>query len=495
MLTNQTVPITTDTALAKHSVDGWQLPASGTLYQLNSTAILRRQAERESEVRSYPRRIPMAIKKASGALVMDEQRQVYLDCLACAGALPLGHNHPDINQALVEAVTSLQPFQTLDIATPAKDNFVTELLTTLPTDFSQNAKIQFCGPSGADAVEAAIKLAKTVTGRRSVIAFQGGYHGMTNGALSLTGNLGAKNAVGGLMADVHFLPYPYPFRSPFGQRYSDNSNESLHYLSNQLLDPEGGITKPAAIIVEAIQGEGGVIPAPVKWLQGLRKLCSELDILLILDEIQSGFGRSGKMFAFEHAAIQPDIVLMSKAIGGGLPLSVIAFNKRFDAWSPGGHAGTFRGNQLAMVSGCKTLQLIKHHHLAKRAEVLGEQLMQQLKTLALSHPQVGEVRGKGLMIGIELIANNAQKDSLGNPTADTHYAKAVQQEALKRGLICELGGRHGCVVRLLPPLIITEEQIAFIVRVLDEALLAATISDTKTIVPNGIKEGDQRVHS
>jgi 2,4-diaminobutyrate 4-transaminase len=464
----------------------WSLPAVGQILHLHSTPTLQRQSERESEVRSYPRRLPLAITRALGCRVKDEQGQVYLDCLAGAGALPLGHNHPEVNAAIIEALEGLSPFQTLDITSPAKDAFMGELLATLPEAFGSEAKIQFCGPSGADAVEAAIKLAKTVTGRSSVISFQGGYHGMTHGALSLTGNLGAKNSINGLMADVHFMPYPYPFRSQFGDRDSDNARQALHYLRSQLVDPEGGIKRPAAIIVEPIQGEGGVIPAPAEWLQGLRKLCDELEILLIMDEIQTGFGRSGRLFAFEHAEIQPDIVLMSKALGGGLPLSVIAFNKRFDAWSPGGHAGTFRGNQLAMVSGAKTMQVIKRDKLYEHANELGGQLRDELLALQQKHTRIGQVRAKGFMLGLELVCGEGTLDSLGNPLADSVYARRVQREALRRGLICELGGRHGAVVRLLPPLILDREEADFIIRVLDEALtVAAHHSDNEDSVVNG----------
>lgn len=451
----------------------WKLPPPNSIYQLSTTPTLQRQSLIESEVRSYPRRIPIVIQQALGPMVVDEQNQVFLDCLAGAGALPLGHNHPEVNQAIVEAMNSLTPFQTLDLTTPSKDRFTTELLATLPEHFSDKARVQFCGPSGADAVEAAIKLAKTATGRSSVISFQGGYHGMTHGALSLTGNLGAKNPINGLMADVHFMPFPYPFRSHFGDRDGDNSQQALHYLRTQLCDPEGGIKKPAAIIVEAIQGEGGVIPAPISWLQGLRQLCNELEILLIIDEIQTGFGRSGQLFAFEHSGITPDIVIMSKALGGGLPLAVIAFKAELDAWSPGGHTGTFRGNQLAMVSGAKAMRIIKRDNLAQHAQRLGAQLLEELQQLQKHHPQIGEVRGCGLMLGMELVAADGARDSLGNPQADNDYARRVQQEALRRGLICELGGRHGAVVRLLPPLIITDSHAQFIVRVLDEALTAA----------------------
>ncbi len=451
----------------------WVLPESGQLYQLTPTPTLQRQAEKESRVRSYPRRIPLAIKKASGALVKDEAGQVYLDCLAGAGALPLGHNHPLVNQAVINAMNNQVPFQTLDITTPDKDSFMSELLATLPEYFSRQAKLQFCGPSGADAVEAAIKLAKIATGRSSVLSFHGGYHGMTHGALALTGNLGAKKPLNGLMPDVHFMPYPYPFRSHFGDREGDNSQQALHYLRHQLADPEGGICKPAAIIAEAVQGEGGVIPAPISWLKGLRAICDDFQIPLIIDEIQTGFGRTGRLFAFEQAGITPDIVVMSKALGGGLPLSVIAFHETLDAWLPGGHSGTFRGNQLAMVSGAETMRIIKRERLHERAEQLGEQLSADLARLSGKYPEIGEVRGRGLMLGLEIVCGDGQLDVLGNPRADSDLARRVQQEALLRGLICELGGRHGAVVRLLPPLILSDEQARFIVRVMDESLLAA----------------------
>lgn len=451
----------------------WRLPEQGKVYELPTSPILERQARGESEVRSYPRRIPISIKKAFGPYVSDENDQVFLDCLACAGALPLGHNHPEVVEAIINAMHDLIPMQTLDIMTPAKDTLMTELTSALPLDFRKSSKIQFCGPTGADAVEAAIKLAKTVTGRSSIISFQGGYHGMTHGALSLTGNLSAKNPIQGLMADVHFMPYPYSFRSQFDDASSDNSDQCLRYLRSQLFDPEGGIKKPAAIILEVVQGEGGVIPAPTSWLKGVRKLCTELDILLIIDEVQTGFGRCGSMFAFEKADITPDIIVMSKALGGGLPLSAIAFQSHLDAWSPGGHSGTFRGNQLAMVSGATTLNIIRRDNLAQHAENIGQKLRADLERLKHKHQQIGEVRGKGLMIGIELVAPDNQKDQLDNPASDSKYASRVQRAALERGLICELGGRNGSVVRLLPPLILNNIQAAFIVRVLDESLTIA----------------------
>lgn len=454
------------------ATDPWQLPKD-RLYDLSDTPIIERQKQQESAVRSYPRRLPLAIKKAKGSRVMDERNQVFLDCLACAGALPLGHNHPEVTASITEAIKALCPWQTLDITSPAKDAFTSGILSCFPKPFAKNARLQFCGPSGADAVEAAIKLAKTATQRQSIISFQGGYHGMTHGALALTGNLSAKRPLSGLMPDVHFMPYPYPFRSAFGEKNNDNAKACLHYLRSQLLDPEGGITKPAAIIVEIVQGEGGVIPAPIAWLQGLRELTTQLGILLIVDEIQTGIGRTGHLFAFERAEITPDIVILSKAIGGGLPLSVIAFDEAIDAWSPGAHAGTFRGNQLAFVSGLKTLEIIQRDRLYQNADLQGAQIKSKLQAMQQQYPQIGEVRGQGLMLGIEIVCADEAVDDLGHLQADAAFAQKVQLEALKRGLICELGGRFGAVIRLLPPLIITAQEAEFITDTLSQAFAAA----------------------
>jgi len=313
-----------------------------------SSHYLERQQARESNARSYPRRIRIAISEAQGIYLKDADGNVYIDCLAGAGTLALGHNHPVAIEAMRRVLDTGLPLHTLDLTTPVKDQFVEEIFASLPAEFAQNAKIQFCGPSGADAVEAAIKLVKTATGHRSVLSFHGGYHGMTHGALSLTGNLNPKQAVTGLMPDVHFLPYPYHYRCPFGLGGEAGQITSSRYIESILDDPESGIVTPAAMILEVVQGEGGVIPAPDDWLREMRRITRDRHIPLIVDEIQTGLGRTGKLYAFEHSGIVPDVLLLSKAIGGSLPLSVVLYNKALDKWSPGAHAGTFRGNQMAM---------------------------------------------------------------------------------------------------------------------------------------------------
>ena len=359
--------------------------------------------------------------------------------------------------------------QTLDLTTPIKDEFVETLFAALPKSFAEQAKIQFCSPSGADAVEAAIKLAKTATGRSTVLAFHGAYHGMTHGSLALTGNLTAKSAINSLMPDVHFLPYPYPLRCPFGNG-ARGAIQSLYYIRHLLSDPESGICKPAAIILEVIQGEGGVIPAPAHWLRGLRDICTEFDIPMIVDEIQTGLGRTGNLFAFEYAKFQPDILLLSKAIGGGLPLSLMLYKQSLDQWQPGAHAGTFRGNQLAMVAGKTTLEIIQRDLLSGQAAIKGRYLKDALQQLAERHSFVAEVRGRGLMIGIEFCHADGRRDVLGNLQSAPNIATAMQAHLLSRGVIVETGGRHGAVLRLLSPLIISDQELNFLVDTMAQAM-------------------------
>lgn len=256
-----------------------------------------------------------------------------------------------------------------------------ELLNTLPQSYHGKTKIHFCSPSGSDAVEAAIKLCKTATGRENIIAFHGAYHGMTHGTLSLMGNLEPKQDIAGLTPYVHFLPYPYSYRCPFGLKDEQSIDINIQMISRLLKDPESGIKKPAAIILEPVQGEGGVIPAPVKWLKAIRELTKELDIPLIVDEVQCGIGRTGYLYAFEKAGIDPDVIVLSKALGGGLPISVILYKSYLDTWKPGAHTGTFRGNVLAMVAGSVVLKRVNNTDFLKQVSKKGNYLLYKLHSL------------------------------------------------------------------------------------------------------------------
>ena len=445
-----------------------------TLYQFNDSPLLTRQAQQESNARSYPRRIPLALKRARGIHVEDVEGRRFIDCLAGAGTLALGHNHPVVIAAIQQVLADELPLHTLDLTTPVKDQFVQDLFGLLPAELVKQAKIQFCGPTGTDAVEAALKLVRTATGRSTVMSFQGAYHGMSQGALSLMGSLGPKKPFEALLSSgVQFLPYPYDYRCPFGIGGEQGAKINLHYLENLLSDPEGGVHRPAAIIVEAVQGEGGMIPADVQWLRGLRRITENAGVALIVDEIQSGFARTGKMFAFEHAGIIPDVVVMSKAIGGSLPLAVMVYRDWLDTWLPGAHAGTFRGNQMAMATGSAVMRYLKEHNVAEHASAMGERLCEQLRALQQDFPQLGDIRGRGLMLGVEIVDPGGEPDTLGHPPACGRLASLIQRECLKRGLIIELGGRHGCVVRFLPPLIISAEQIDEVAHIFAQALPAA----------------------
>lgn len=429
---------------------------------LRPDPILLRQEQRESNARSYPRRIPLVLSEARGIYVRDAAGQLYIDCLAGAGTLALGHNHPAVIAALRDAVDSGLPLHTLDLPTQLKDAFVDALFVNLPPGLQQG-RIQFCGPSGSDAVEAALKLVRTATGRRVVVGFSGAYHGMTAGALSLMGNLAVRHPLGGAMGDAHIMPYPYDFRCPFGLGGERAIDVHLHLLEQVLNDPESGVPAPAAVLLEVVQGEGGVIPAPIRWLQGVRRLTKAAGVPLVIDEIQTGVGRTGTFYAFEQAGIEPDVLVLSKAIGGGLPMAVMICRDDLDCWAPGAHAGTFRGNQLAMAAGLTTIRHVREEALHRHAEAMGQRLVGHLRSIQADCPSIGDVRGSGLMIGVEIVGEaeapaRAVSGSRASP-GDGVLAREVQRACLEQGLILEVGGRHGAVLRFLCPLIVTAEEI------------------------------------
>lgn len=418
-----------------------------------------RQESTESNARSYPRKFPFALAKAKGSWVEDVEGNKYLDFLCGAGTLALGHNDPEVNQAMVELIESGAPLHTLDLTTPTKDAFVHTLLSNLPKELSENAKIQFCSPSGTDATDAALKLCKTATGRTSIIAFQGGYHGMGHGAMACTGNLGAKSKVNGLMPEVHFFPAPNSYRCPFGLGGQAGIDACCNFFERTLKDPESGIPKPAAVIIEPIQGEGGVIPMPEKFMQTIRRVTKELGIPMIVDEIQCGMGRSGKLFAFEYSDIIPDVVLISKAIGGTQPLAVVVYNKELDKWQPGAHAGTFRGNQLAMKAGTVVLNRVSKLEFLADVARKGEIFRSRITSLKEKVSIIGDVRGRGLMCGIEFVDPRQEKDLTGAYPFSGEIAAKVQHVCFDNKLVMEKGGRFGSVMRCLCALNISDEDL------------------------------------
>lgn len=432
-------------------------------------ALIARQARRESAARSYARTLPIAPALACGAIVTGVDGRSYVDCLAGAGTLALGHNHPEVIDALRSTLDSGAPLHVLDLITPDKDAFTGELLALLPGGLRGTAKVHFCGPAGTDAVEAALKLAQVATGRRGVIAFSGAYHGMTLGAVAVSGSARVRATVGADAIGVTRLPYPYDYRCPFRVGAPDSARLSAALLASLLDDENSGVGRPAAVIVEVVQGEGGVVAAPDEWLRAVRAITAERGIVLIVDEIQTGVGRTGTFWACERAGVTPDVLVMSKAVGGGLPLALIAYRPELDRWQPGDHTGTFRGNTLAMVAGRVTLRVVVRDRLADRAATLGATLTAGLRELARRHPVIGDVRGRGLMLGAEIVHPDAEPDELGARPAAPALAAALRAAALDAGLLVELGGRGDAVLRLLPPLTLTDTQAGQVLDRLDTA--------------------------
>jgi diaminobutyrate-2-oxoglutarate transaminase len=418
--------------------------------------VLARQRERESAARSYARHLPVVPVRAEGMTVHGADGRTYLDCLSGAGSLALGHNHPVVIEAIRRVLDEGAPLHVLDLATPIKDEFTDTLLGLLPAGLARDAKVHFCGPSGADAVEAAIKLARTATGRGGLVTFTGAYHGMTAAALAATGNVAVRTPAGVLDAGVTRLPFPQDYRCPYGVGGIAGERIAVEHARRLFEDPGSGMTPPAAMIVEPVQGEGGVVPAPDGWLRALRTLAGEHGMPLIADEVQTGLGRTGELWGVDHAQIVPDMMVLSKAIGGGLPLAVLVYRGEYDVWQEGAHTGTFRGHQLAMAAGTATMRFVAEQSLAERSRKLGDRLRDDFAEAMDEVPAIGDVRGRGLMIGLDLVDPDAPADALGARPAAPGLARRVRAEALERGLIVELGGRHGAVVRLLPPLTMTE---------------------------------------
>ncbi len=405
------------------------------------------QSMNEGAAVSYPKGMPMAVSRAKGATVEDVDGNIYIDFFGGAGVMNVGHANPDVIDAAAEQLFDLTHF--LDFPNPARRALVETLLNLLPQQLN---RVQFGGPTGSDAVEAAMKLAKFNTGRQPMISFEGSYHGMTAGALSLSSGLGFKEEFLPMVPEVHFVPYAYCYRCAFNKEPATCELDCAQYLEHIIEDPHSGVGKPAAIIVEAIQGEGGSIVPPDLFIPKIRDICNKYEIIMIVDEVQAGLCRTGKMFAFEHSGIVPDVVTLSKALGGaGFPISCIAYKEEADIWPPGKHIGTFRGNVIAYAAGNAGLQFMVKNNLAFYSLQLGGLMLATLKELEKDSNIIGQVRGKGLMLGVEFVKDKNTKE----PATD--LAKKVRTLCHQSGLLIEIGGHYDNVARFLPPLVLTEE--------------------------------------
>ena len=407
--------------------------------------------KKESAVRSYCRSFPVEFNRAKGSYLYAEDGKEYIDFLAGAGSLNYGHNNDEIKAKILSYIESDALMHGLDFHTTAKAEFITTFDELILQPKALDYKMQFCGPTGTNAVEAAIKIARKTTGRRGIFAFMGAFHGMTLGSLALTGNNYHRDASYPL-SDTTFMPYPYGFMETF---------DTIAYMEAVLTDPSSGVDLPAAVIVETVQAEGGVVVAPTKWLQDLRALCDRFGIYLIVDDIQIGCYRSGDFFSFERAAIKPDMVVLSKSLGGyGLPISLLLLTQELDQnWLPAEHNGTFRGNQLAFVAATAALKIAQESDLASRVRSNERMIAEYIETEILSlHPEL-TMRGLGMIWAIDC-----------SKLADDFTGK-ILKHCFENGLIVERAGRNDSAIKIMPPLTTS----------------SATMIDGLTILSNAFK--------
>lgn len=395
--------------------------------------------EIESEVQSYARSFPRVFNKAQGEFLYDEEGNQYLDFLAGAGTLNYGHNNPVFKEKLLEYIHEDGITHGLDLHTKAKGEFLESFNEKILKPRNLEYVMQFTGPTGTNAVEAALKLARNIKGRENIIAFTNGFHGVSLGSLSATGNSHHRGAAGVSLSGTSRMPY---------DSYLGDHIDTTIYLDKVLTDSSSGIDKPAAVIVETVQGEGGINAASFEWLRNLEKICRKHDVLLIVDDIQAGCGRTGTYFSFEEAGIYPDIITMSKSLGGyGLPFAVVLIRPELDHWKSGEHNGTFRGNNFAFVT---AKAAIDHYwadnQFSKQVKKKGEYVSQRLNTIV---DQYGDgnftTRGRGMFQGINCV--------------NGELAEKITRSAFKQGLIIETSGADDQVVKLLCPLIISEENL------------------------------------
>ncbi|MBV1786467.1 diaminobutyrate--2-oxoglutarate transaminase [Marinobacterium sp. D7] len=408
----------------------------------------------ESEVRSYCRSFPVVFNRAQGAELTTEEGRTYIDFLAGAGTLNYGHNHPELKDALIDYISSEGITHGLDMHSSAKARFLKTFHEwILKPRGMESYRVMFTGPTGTNAVEAAMKLARKVKGRSTIVSFTNGFHGCSGAALAATGNQHHRGAMGTSLDDV--------FRIPF-DGYLGEGVDTTEYFEKLLSDPSSGLDHPAAVIVETVQGEGGLNAASAEWLRNLEAVCRRHDMLLIVDDIQAGCGRTGSFFSFEEMGIHPDMVTLSKSLSGyGLPFAILTYREELDIWEPGEHNGTFRGNNLAFVTAAKAIELFwRDGEFADEVKQKARHLRNGLERLIRRYGQNSlKLKGRGLMSGIEC--------------PDGEMAGEVIRDAFQNGLVIETSGAHDQVVKCLVPLTISMAQIDFGLGVLDKAFAKA----------------------
>jgi len=412
---------------------------------------------------SYTRDYPLVAKRGEGMIIEDVDGNTFLDFSAGIAVVSTGHCHPDVVRAIQRQAAALIHMSGTDFYYPLLAQLAEKLAQIAPGD---SPKRVYFGNSGTEAMEAALKLARYYTGRHRFLAFLGSFHGRTFGALSLTASKAVqRKGFGPLLPGVSHVPYPNPYRCPLGHRDTscDSASESIEYIE-RLFKTSVPAAEVAAIVVEPVQGEGGYIVPPRNFLARLRELADRHGILLIFDEVQSGMGRTGKMWACDHFGVAPDILITAKGIASGMPLGVTIAKADVMNWTPGAHASTFGGNPLACAAALETIRLLEEKYIANSA-LMGEYALQRLADWPKKHPLVGHVRGLGLMIGIELVKNQETREV--NPEA----RKKVIGRAYELGLL--LLGCGESTLRLMPPLVVERDQMDFALDTLERCISEA----------------------
>lgn len=425
-------------------------------------AIIERDARAVST--SYTRDYPFVMARGEGALVEDVDGNVFLDCTAGIAVASTGHSHPDVVQAIVEQSRKFLHMSGTDFYYEPQVRLGEELSAMAPMPGPHRS---FFGNSGTEANEAAIKLARYYTKRPNIIAFFGAFHGRSMGSLSLTASkLTQRRGLGPFMPGVFHAPYANCYRCPVGAHPESCAAECLRFIEDQLFVHLVPPEEVAAIIVEPIQGEGGYVVPPNMFHERLRDITRKFGMLLVVDEVQSGMGRTGKMFAIEHTGVTPDVVTMAKGIASGLPLGVMTARSEIMSWPPGTHASTFGGNPVSCAASLATLKLLREA-LVRNAETVGAHMLAGVKGLMEKHAIIGDVRGRGLMIGLELVRDRQTKER-----ATTERDRVVQ-ECFARGLLVLGAGQNA--IRLSPPLVLTTAQADTAIWILDQALGAVRL--------------------
>ncbi|WP_459192888.1 aspartate aminotransferase family protein [Halosimplex sp. J119] len=425
-----------------------------------SRRLRERQRAAESSAVLYPTEMPIAFREGKGATIEDVDGNRYLDFFAGISVLNVGHANPYVAEAAAEQSRTLP--HSLDFPTEPRLDLIEKLEDIAPGGLAGASRVVFGGPTGSDAVEGSIKLAKQYTGNRGMVAFYGAFHGETSGAFSLSADGKYKRDYTPLLAEVEHAQYPYPFRQ--GIPSGEAVDRALDDVQTLLGDRYGAMPNPAGVWVEPIQGEGGVVVPPEGFMSGLRDLCDDYDVPLIVDEIQTGMGRTGEWWASDHFDVTPDAMTVGKGIANGHPLSATIYREELDTWGPGGHTGTFRGYNVAMRAALRSIEYIESQDLLDHATELGEYIRGRLRDV--DSPLVGEVRGLGLFVGAEFV------DAEGRPASDA--VSEVRQRCMERGVLAWGGGRDDNVLRLLPPLVMTREQAETGLDIVCEAIEAVS---------------------